>query len=297
MTWWSNRVTVPVLVKRIIDGYRRSRADWSWARFLGDTTPGLGDLQSVFLTLRNGQLTTMEQRLLDSIGRRRAELAASHDVITYRDFGAGTPDHPRSEQQLLVGVPSERAVADLVKASIPQSWGLLLLKLIRQFRPTCLVELGSALGISGSFQTAALRLNDEGHLFTLEGCPGMAERARETLSRIDDQRATVVSGRFQDTLPGVLDRMGQVDFAFIDGHHDEQATIDYWSRIRDRMTGRSIAVFDDCNWSAGMQRAWQQVIRDPSVACSIDLGKFGLCLCHDERFDRAMQFRLPYPTG
>jgi len=110
------------------------------------------------------------------------------------------------------------------------------------------------------------------------------------------QRAAIVQGRFQDSLPGVLDRMGQVDFAFIDGHHDEQATIDYWQQIRDRLTGRSIVVFDDCNWSEGMQRAWKHIISESSVSCSIDLGKFGLCLCNDQQFDCSTHLRLPYPT-
>ena len=182
-------VAVPVLVKRIVEAYRRVPPGAGWDRFLEDTSPELNDLQSVLADLRDGDLTERERILVERIERRREELSLSDDVITYRDFGAGTADAPRTEQQLIEGVPDERRVADLVKASIPREWGLLLLKLICRFRPTRLVELGSALGISGAYQAAALRLNNLGQLFTLEGCPRMADYARRTISLIDADRA------------------------------------------------------------------------------------------------------------
>jgi predicted O-methyltransferase YrrM len=69
---------------------------------------------------------------------------------------------------------------------------------------------------------------------------------------------TTITGRFLDTLDGAL-KNGPYDFAFIDGHHEGDATIDYFTRIRPHLTGNSIVIFDDINSSRGMQGAWKTI--------------------------------------
>ncbi|MFQ5489282.1 MAG: O-methyltransferase [Phycisphaerae bacterium] len=290
-------MAMPVLVQRIIDAYRRGPREAAWERFLNDPTPGLADLQAAFGRIRSGTLSESEQRIIERIERRRAQLRQCESVATYRDFGAGDPDAPRTDRQLIEGVVVQRRVGDLVQASVPRAWGLVLFGLIRQFRPARLIELGSAMGISGSYQVAGLWLNDEGNLHTLEGCPQMAQHARQSLAGIAEDRATLVCGRFQDTLDGVLSEMGHVDFAFIDGHHDERATVDYFDRIKPRLTENSVVVFDDCDWSGGMQRAWKHVCADGFVGCALDLGKFGVCLCRADGFGEPVRFELAYPQA
>jgi len=290
-------MTVPTVVKRIVEAYRGKPGERTWADFMADPAPELNDLQAVLAWLQEGGMSPQEQALVDRIEQRRSELRQGDDQIEYRDFGAGMPDSPRAEQQLRDGVVSDRRVADLVLASIPRQWGLLLFGLVRRFQPLYALELGSALGISGSYLTAALAANDKGHLFTLEGCPQMAERARHSLSLINANRATLTVGRFQDTLADTLDRIGLVDFTFVDGHHDGEATIAYWLQIAEYLTPRSIVVFDDIDWSDGMGQAWEQIKADSKVCCSIDLGKFGCCLCRDGWFDCPRHFTLDFPVG
>ncbi len=273
-------MAMPVLVERIVGAFRRGSNVQGWNSFVGVSNPSSTPLQAAFVKLREGEISEAELRLVERIEDRRNELSQSEVVATYQDFGAGDPDHPHTEQQLIDGVCQERRVADLVKASVPQDWGMILFRLIRQYKPSRLLELGSAMGISGSYQSAALWLNNLGHLFTLEGCPQMAEHAQGSISRVAADRATLIRGRFQDTLDSVLTEMGGVDFAFIDGHHDEEATIGYWNQIRPRLSSSSLVIFDDCDWSDGMQRAWRSISDDDEVSCAVDLGKFGLCLCN-----------------
>lgn len=286
-------MAVPVVVRRITEAYRRRPTAQAWDRFLADPAEGLLDLQNAFEDLRQDHLPTAAGELVNRIERRRSELRDSERTILYRDFGAGAPGARRSAGQLAEGVASQRRVSDLVLASVPREWGLLLFQLIRRFRPGRLIELGSALGISAAYQAAALELNDLGHLFTLEGCPEMARQARDTIACIGSRRATVVQGRFQDTLAGVLERIGRIDFAFVDGHHDGLATLDYWQRISALLMPQSVVIFDDIDWSAGMRRAWKSLERDPVVSCSLDLGKFGCCLCLDPRLACTRHFELP----
>lgn len=290
-------MSIPTVVKRIVKAYQSGPSTSQWDQFLDHPAPELADLQTAFSALRQDRPAPAEHALIERIEQRRRELGDSTDVITYCDYGAGSPNEPRTEQQLRDGVANRRRVADLVAAGVPREWGMVLFRLIRQFSPTRLIELGSALGISAAYQAAALKLDHQGRLFTLEGCPQMASHARRTLDRLRTNRATVVEGRFQDRLPGVLRTLGRVDFAFIDGHHDEQATLDYYDQIAPCLTQRSIVVFDDCNWSHGMQRAWKQIRQRPGISCTICLGKFGCCLCNDPAFDGPRHFDLEYPQA
>ena len=69
-----------------------------------------------------------------------------------------------------------------------------------------------------------------------------------------------------------------VDYAFIDGHHDEQATLDYFEQLLPHLAPRALLVFDDVDWSDGMKRAWQKIQADPRVAISIETRTLGLCV-------------------
>ena len=96
-------------------------------------------------------------RRIESLRRR---LHRSSDTIAMYDYGA-EGDAVR-----------EVTVAERCRgASKPYFWSLLLLKLIRQFRPLRCLELGTCMGISAAYQGAALAINgQEGTLTTIEGC-------------------------------------------------------------------------------------------------------------------------------
>lgn len=283
------------IVKKLVRHGPEPLPDHAWRDFFGQDAPEFLDWQVVLANWHERALSPAERVIVSQIERRRTELRGSRKSIVYQDFGSGAPDEERTAEQMREGVASKRRVADLAKASVPAEWGLLLFRAIRRFRPTRMIELGSALGISGAYQSAAARLNRSGHLYTLEGCMQMARIARTTLNTVGPEWSDVLHGRFQDNLSLVLEKMERVDFAFVDGHHDELATYDYWGEISERLTERSVVVFDDIDWSAGMARAWHRIRNDDVVACSIDLGKFGCCLCCDKSFSAPMQFDLPYP--
>lgn len=60
----------------------------------------------------------------------------------------------------------------------------------------------------------------------------------------------------------------EFDLAFVDGHHDEQATLDYFALIRPRMRTGAVMAFDDIEWSDGMRRAWKEIRASDGVASS-----------------------------
>jgi hypothetical protein len=69
----------------------------------------------------------------------------------------------------------------------------------------------------------------------------------------------VAVGPFHLTIQGALAAASPVDFMFVDGHHDQRATLRYFEMALNYLADDSLAVFDDINWSDGMDRAWAQL--------------------------------------
>ena len=201
------------------------------------------------------ELTDDERSLVDQIEVLRRRLNSTSATVRIVDYGAGDAKLERSADGMRHGMSSQCSVSSACRASKRQFWALFLFHLIRHFQPRSCVELGSCVGISAAYQAAALRLNGRGNLITLEGAPALAEIARKNLQELGLDRARVINGRFEDELPRVLANSTPVDYAFIDGHHDEQATIRYFQQFLSHLSPQAIVVFDDLSWSAGMRRA------------------------------------------
>ncbi len=220
-----------------------------------------------------------DARVVEGIEALRARASGSTERLRIDDYGAGAPDSAFTEAQMSAGRVVERTVGEACRASKKPTWAGLLWHLVREFQPERCVELGCCLGISACYQGHALRLNGaRGRLWTLEGAPMLADVARRHIGEQGLQdRVEVVVGRFQDTLQGVLERNGPIDYAFIDGHHDEEATLRYFEQLLPHLAPRALLVFDDINWSDGMRRAWARLAADPRIQVSIDCGEVGVC--------------------
>ncbi len=225
--------------------------------------------------------TPEERGWFARIEQLRAELNASDASVMRLDYGAGNPGAGRTAEEMHAGVATPDTVGHIARlTSKPPFWCRVLFNLVRTTRPACCVEMGTSVGISAAYQAAALELNGAGTLVTLEGAPAVANLAREHLGRLGLGRAEVVVGRFQDTLPTVLGARRPVDYVFVDGHHDEHATLGYFEQLLPSLADSALLVFDDIGWSDGMRRAWGALARDPRVTSAVGLGPVGLCLMH-----------------
>ena len=92
------------------------------------------------------------------------------------------------------------------------------------------------------------------------------------------ERVDVVAGRFQDTLQDVLSENAPINFVFIDGHHDENASLTYFRQILPHLSDGVILVFDDIHWSRGMERTWNTIQKDRNLKVSLDLLSAGICI-------------------
>ena len=251
-------------------------------------------LKSVVNALRNVLnyiILDAEKDWVEKIELIRKDLLNSKKVITIEDYGAHAPNLNLTEEDMYKGKILKKTVGEATKSSISNNKGFLLFKLIRELKPSLCLELGTALGISASFQLAALEMNNKGRLITIEGAKSVAEIARENFKKLGLPRISVRIGKFQDILELVVNEIKPIDFVFIDGHHDKDATLNYFEKIYPSLSDKAILVFDDIRWSKGMKQAWKTLVKDIRIKFTIDLIEFGICIISNSNIKK-QRFKL-----
>lgn len=207
-----------------------------------------------------------------------------------------------SDEEISVALSNKRGIAKTApigevcrRRSKKPAWCRLLLEVARRVAPATCIELGTALGISSAYLAAGLRLGEGGRLVTLEGCDGLARRAATSLSGLGLD-VDVRSGLFSETLPAALEDSAPVRLAFVDGHHQEGPTLQYFAELLPALTDPAIVVFDDIRWSDGMQRAWARLAEHEAVRVAVALTTLGVCVVGSAG-DGSRTYMLPTITA
>ncbi len=158
-------------------------------------------------------------------------------------------------------------------SSVDRRTGELLYRLVKHYNPGNILEMGTALGISTLYLAKAA---PEARIVTMEGCAAKVDLARSAFKRLEVSNVEVSTGRFDTQLSLVLEKMPRIDFAFIDGHHLERPTLEYFRQIMKNIHEDSVVVLDDIHWSAEMEQAWKKICQIPGVVVTVDLYRLGL---------------------
>ena len=222
-------------------------------------------------------ITPEEKSWITQIEQIREQFTGNPTPVTIRDFGAGNPDSRRSDEEMRQGTVSTTTYSEVSLGSKPALWALLLFKLIRTIQPEMAIELGTCIGISAAYQAAAQQLNGKGRLISIEGSETITGLAKKNIESLHLNNVEILCGTFKEVLPEVFTKISVADYVFIDGHHDEQATVAYFELLLPHLSSGAIAVFDDISWSNGMRRAWEKICKHDAVAFSADLKMLGIC--------------------
>jgi predicted O-methyltransferase YrrM len=122
----------------------------------------------------------------------------------------------------------------------------------------------------------------EANLQTIEGCTTKSEQAATNFNSLDVKNIVQHIGRFDIVLPDVIAEAGKLDFAFIDGNHTCEATLANFKSLLTIAHNDTVFVFDDIHWSAGMQKAWNEIADHERVTVSIDLFRMGIVFLKKE---------------
>ena len=218
----------------------------------------------------------------NQIGQLRKRLLQKYQVIESTDFGSGAGNMSYKLKYV--------RVASIVKSSaISERCGMVLFRLVEYFKPNTIIELGTSVGIS-TLYLAMPKLDTK--VITLEGCTTKSEQAAANFSAMKLENIAQHIGRFDIVLPQVINETPQADLVFIDGNHTYDATMANFNALLQISHPETIFVFDDIHWSAGMQKAWDEISGHERVTLSIDLFRMGIVFLRKEVMRQNLVIRI-----
>ena len=208
----------------------------------------------------------------------RNQLIKNKQTVEVEDFGSGSKTF---KNEL-------RKVSDIAKTSGSNlKKAFLLYRLTKYFKPKTILELGTCLGIG----TTALALdNKTTKLTSVEGSQNLVNITENQITKFGINNVKVINQTFASALPEL--KQQSWDFVFIDGHHDEIATINYFETLLDSANNKTVFVFDDIYWSQGMTAAWNFIKNHPKITVSIDTFYFGMVFFKRELSKEHFYIRL-----
>ena len=224
----------------------------------------------VFDFVRNVLNDRTEYEVYKKVEGLRHNLLKDFTLVDVLDLGAGSA----------LSSHKQRTVSDITRhAAKSKKYGQLLFRIIQYYPVNTVIELGTSLGLSTCYLALA---NEAGSVLTLEGAPGVAARAQQNFCSLSIKNIRLVTGNFDETLPGVLSSMSTVDCCFVDGNHRKGPTLDYFNSLAEKINSNSILIFDDIHWSEEMEEAWEIIRSHPSVRLSMDLFFLGIVFFREE---------------
>ncbi|MBL7214674.1 MAG: class I SAM-dependent methyltransferase [Phycisphaerae bacterium] len=257
--------TIIKILKHYMLRFQTCRTDCDAIVKLSECDQPQAQQMAEFLNELNMPLPHSEKKLIGQIESERRRLLKRHAPLIDGTLGEGG----LYDQGLTIS-----AVCKVSKSS---RQSVFMYKLIRKFKPKLILELGTNVGVSSAFQAAALKMNAQnGRLITMEASPYRLRLAKDLHRSLGLENISYVEGLFAETLAATLTELDPVDFAFIDGHHQYQPTLDYFQEIYRQTQQGALFVFDDIRWSDGMKQAWAELQKDKRFSVTVDLNAMGI---------------------
>lgn len=218
----------------------------------------------VYRLLDNVIYDFKSKKVYDQAENLRKELLSDKRLINVTDLGAGS----------LLNKNRQKLVGDIAKNALKRpKLAQLLYRLVNDLKPANMIELGTCLGTTSVYLKNAA---PDAQFYTLEGCPETAKIATEVFQKTELNNIQQVIGNFDDTLPGIIEKIDKLDFVFVDGNHQKEATLRYFEWCLPKVHEETLLIFDDIYWSEGMKEAWEAIKANPQVMVTLDLFWIGL---------------------
>jgi len=226
--------------------------------------PSLNAILDSFLAVKKNNFSDEALNAFQRCEKNRNDLSTNFTEVTYEIFGN---DHKNNVSEISK------------KAASPASWCQFIYSLIVNTKTSNVLEIGTNLGVSGTYILEALQLKKDYQFLTMEGVAKLCKIATDAFHQIGDpNKIQVIQGLYENTFPEALEQTFKYDLLFIDGNHQEQPTIKYFQELKSKVSSPAIFIFDDINWSQGMKNAWTTIKSDPDINFSLDLYKQGIII-------------------
>lgn len=215
------------------------------------------------------------------LDKLRKELLSNTIEIEITDFGAGSK----------VFKSNKRKISEIAKHGISQKkFSELYFKLVNFCNAEYIIELGTSIGLNTLYLAKA---NSKSKIYTIEGCPALHQFSSALFKKHKASNILSIEGNFDDKFPELLNSIPKIDFLYVDGNHQYEATKKYFEKALNKKQENSVFVFDDINWNEGMQNAWDEIKNHSEVTLSIDLFYVGIIFFRKEQKEKE-HFILKY---
>lgn len=203
------------------------------------------------------------------IEAQRQKLLSNSQKITLTDFGAGSAKNNAKR----------KTISEIARSALsPAKQCRAMFRIAKFLEAKNILEMGTSLGIS----TMYLAAEGHRHVTAMEGDLNILEYAKGIASALSLPNIEFIEGPFVNTLPKVVDSHSQMDLIFIDGHHAEKPTIQYFEMLQPLVHDNTVIIVDDIYWSKGMQNAWEVLKDDGRITQSVDLFYYGILFFRKE---------------
>lgn len=217
----------------------------------------------------------------------RERYTAYSELINYRN------NLKRSDTELEINDLGEgskvldskkRKVSEMVRASSSsKKESKLLFRVTQYFRFKSILELGTSLGM-GTYAFALA--NPFSKITTIEGCPNTLNYTKSQLV----ENVTFINGDFKTIIPSL--KQQNFDCIFFDGHHNKEATIQYFESLLPKANNESVFIFDDIYWSKEMTEAWEYIKSHKAVTVTVDCFHLGFVFFRKEQAKEHFKIRV-----
>jgi predicted O-methyltransferase YrrM len=194
----------------------------------------------------------------------RDKLLIDNRIINVTDLGADSHVNPDPKKK----------VSDIARHALkPARLAQILYRLAKDVNPHTIIELGTCLGITTLYLQNA---SPDIKVYTLEEYPETAAIANENFREAGFNNIELITGNFDEMLPGIINNLEQLDFVFVGGNHQKDATLKYFEWCLPKVHDGTLLIFDDIYWGEDMKEAWAEIKAHPKVTVTVDLFWIGL---------------------
>ncbi len=264
---------------QIIQRRIRQKSESAIIRNTENTT--LQSVVTAFEKVKNKNHSEIDTHSFSKCEAYRQRLLSDNTPITYEVFS--------TDQTALV-----KDICNI--AASGEKWCQLLYNLIKNVENPSVLEIGTNLGVSGSYILESVKMKN-GRFITMEGVPQLCEIATQQFSKIaSTAHFEVIQGLYDDTFPQLMKKGLVFNVLFIDGNHRKKPTLYYFNELKKCINAVAIFIFDDIYWNDEMKETWELIKMDKDVNFTIDLYKLGIVIIDQNEtiYNQHFQLHLAY---
>lgn len=213
--------------------------------------------------------------VFETIEMIRSKLKKDNRVLNITDFGTG------KDRSLTVATVASKSLKS-------DKYGKLLFRITYYLKARQVLELGTSLGITTSYLASS---HSDINCISLEGCPQIANVARDNFNKLGLNNIKLVVGDINLTLAKVLEETDRLDLVFFDANHRSETVLRYFEQCLPKIHKNTVFIIDDIYWSEDMEKAWKLIKQHSSVTSTIDLFQLGIVFFNTDLYKKHYKMR------